>query len=71
MLIKIGNVRIDTQSRTSKHRSYLFTQITGLHQEIIDMVMEGEARNNLPIKELKLKAKLLKKYRRRLKLLNI
>ena len=71
MIIKIGNVRMEKQARTSKNRSYLCTQIKGLNQEIIDMVMEGEARNKIPIKELKLKAKLLKKYRRRLKLLNI
>ena len=70
MLIKIGNVRIDTQSRVSKHRSYLYKQIIDLHQEIIDIVLEGEIRNRIPVHELKLKAKLLKKYRRRLKLLS-
>lgn len=70
MQIKIGNVKIDTQSRVSKHRGYLYDQLTLLHQEIIELVLEGEARNKIPIRELKLKAKLMKKYRRRLKLLN-
>ena len=70
MQIKIGNVKIDTQSRLSKHRSYLYDQLTLLHQEIIELVLEGETRNKIPIKELKLKAKLMKKYRRRVKLLS-
>ena len=70
MQIKIGNIRIDTQSRLSKHRGYLYDQLTLLHQEIIELVLEGEARNKIPIRELKLKAKLMKKYRRRLKLLS-
>jgi hypothetical protein len=69
MLIKIGNIKIDTESRVSKHKTYLFNAIMLIHQEIVDMVLEGEAKNRLPIHELKLKAKLIKKYRRRLKLL--
>ena len=61
MQIKIGNVKIDTQSRVSKHRGYLYDQLTLLHQEIIELVLEGEARNKIPIRELKLKAKLFPK----------
>tara|TARA_Y100000817_G_C16404056_1_gene344520 strand:- start:47 stop:262 length:216 start_codon:yes stop_codon:yes gene_type:complete len=71
MVIKIGKLRIDFESRTSKHRAYLFDQIVALREEIIDIVLIGEARNRIPLHELKLKAKLIKKYSRRLKLLSI
>ena len=71
MVIKIGKLRIDFESRTSKHRAYLFDQIVALREEIIDIVLIGESRNRIPIHELKLKAKLIKKYSRRLKLLII
>ena len=64
-------LRIDFESRTSKHRAYLFDQIVALREEIIDIVLIGESRNRIPIHELKLKAKLIKKYSRRLKLLSI
>lgn len=70
MLIKIGKLRIDFESRTSKHRQYLIDQIMDLRAEIIDIVLTGEARNRIPIHILKTKAKLIKKYSRRLKLLN-
>jgi len=70
MLIKIGKLKIDFESRTSKHRKYLIDQILILRDEIVDIVLLGEARNRIPIHELKLKAKLIKKYSRRLKLLN-
>ena len=71
MVIKIGKLRIDFESRTSKHRAYLFDQIVAVREEIIDIVLIGEARNRIPLHELKLKAKLIKKYSRRLKLLSI
>ena len=70
MLIKIGKVRIDFESRVSKHRRYLIDQIMDLRGEIIDIVLLGEARNRIPIHLLKTKAKLIKKYSRRLKLLD-
>ena len=70
MLIKIGKVRIDFESRVSKNRRYLIDQIMDLRAEIIDIVLLGEARNRIPIHILKTKAKLIKKYSRRLKLLN-
>jgi hypothetical protein len=71
MIIKIGKVRIDTTSRTEKHRKFLLNEIISLRAEIIDIVLTGEARNRIPVKELKIKAKLIKKYSRRLKLLRI
>ena len=70
MLIKIGKLRIDFESRASKHRKYLIDQIMDLRAEIIEIVLLGEARNRIPIHILKTKAKLIKKYSRRLKLLN-
>jgi len=71
MIIKIGKIRIDTKSRTEKHREFLLNEIISLRAEIIDIVIIGEARNRIPVKELKIKAKLIKKYSRRLKLLRI
>ena len=71
MIIKIGKIRIDTKSRTERHREFLLNEIISLRAEIIDIVLQGEARNRIPIKELKIKAKLIKKYSRRLKLLRI
>ena len=71
MIIKIGKIRIDTKSRTQKHRDFLLDEIVSLRAEIIDIVLQGEARNRIPVKELKIKAKLIKKYSRRLKLLRI
>lgn len=71
MIIKIGKIRIDTKSRTQKHREFLLDEIISLRAEIIDIVLQGEARNRIPIKELKIKARLIKKYSRRLKLLRI
>ena len=71
MIIKIGKIRIDTKSRTEKQREFLLNEIISLRAEIIDIVLIGEARNRIPVKELKIKAKLIKKYSRRLKLLRI
>ena len=71
MVIKIGKLKIDFESRVSKHRAYLFNEIMQLREEIVEIVLIGEARNRISVYELKLKAKLIKKYSRRLKLLNI
>ena len=70
MVIKIGKVKIDTQSRASRHRDYLWDQIYALRQEIIEIVLAGETRNRIAVKELKHRARLIKKYSRRLKLLS-
>jgi hypothetical protein len=71
MQIKIGNVRIDTRSRASKHREYLWDQIYSLREEIVEIVLIGEARNRIAVTELKHRAALIKKYSRRLKLLHV
>ena len=55
MIIKIGKIRIDTKSRTEKHREFLLNEIISLRAEIIDIVLIGEARNRIPVKELKIK----------------
>ena len=49
MLIKIGRIKIDTESRVNKHKDYLYNSIRLLHQEIIDLVMDGETKNRLAI----------------------
>lgn len=71
MIIKIGKIRIDTKSRTQRHREFLLNEIISLRAEIIDIVLQGEIKNRISVKELKIKAKLIKKYSRRLKLLRI
>ncbi len=71
MIIKIGKIRVDTKSRSQKHREFLLDEILSLRREIIDIVLQGEAKNRIPIKELKIKARLIKKSSRRLRLLNI
>ncbi len=69
MQIRIGNIKIDTRSRVERHREHLLDQIFLLRSEIIDLVLTGEARNRISVKDLKHRAKLIKKYSRRLKLL--
>lgn len=71
MIIKIGKIKIDTDSRVDKHKAYLYNTIILLHQEIVDLVILGESKNRISVHELKAKAKLIKKYQRRLKLLYI
>jgi hypothetical protein len=71
MLIRIGKLRIDTVSRKEKHYRFLLNEIMDIRNEIIDIVMTGHANNRISVKELKLKAGLIKKYSRRLRLLNL
>ena len=71
MLIKIGKLRIDTTSRKQKHYRFLLDEIMHARNEIIDLVLTGHANNRISVKELKLKAGLIKKYTRRLRLLNL
>ena len=39
MVIKIGKLKIDFESRASKHRAYLFNEIMALREEIVDLVL--------------------------------
>jgi hypothetical protein len=71
MLIRIGKLRIDTVSRREKHRRFLIDEIIDIRNEIVDLVMTGHSNNRISVKELKIKAGLIKKYSRRLRLLNL
>lgn len=70
MQIKIGNVSFDTENRATRHRNFLWAEIYTLREEIVEIVLLGHASNRIPIRELKFKASLIKKYSRRLKLLH-
>ena len=52
MVIKIGKLKIDFESRTSKHKNYLFNEIYTLRKEIVDLVLLGETRNRINVTEL-------------------
>jgi hypothetical protein len=69
MMIKIGNKTLIC-SRKRKHQEYLWDNIYLLRQEIIDDVLSYNRTNKIPIKDLKRKATLIKKYSKRLKLIN-
>jgi hypothetical protein len=70
MIIKIGNQKLYC-TRKGDHKSYLFSRIMELRSEVIDEVLIGTQNNRIPVKLLKEKAKLIKKYSRRLKLIDI
>jgi len=57
------------KARKKDHASYLWFSIRTLRIEIIDDVLRGSIRGRMPIKSLKHKAELIRKYSRRLKLL--
>ena len=70
MIIKIGNLKVHC-TRKQDHKSYLFRRIMELRTEVIDEVLIGTQNNRIPVKLLKEKARLIKKYSRRLKLIDI
>jgi len=55
--------------RKKEHEAYLWNSIHMLRSEVIDDVLRGSIQGRMPIKELKRKAELIRKYSRRLKLL--
>lgn len=57
-------------ARKKNHAEHLFESIRVLRSEIIDEVLMGSIRGRIPVKTLKHKAELIRKYSRRLKLLN-
>ena len=69
MKIKIGNKTI-LCTRKKDHRDFLFERIMQLRNEIIQDVLESTLKNRIPVKLLKHKAELIRKYSRRLKLLH-
>jgi hypothetical protein len=58
-------------NRTNDHKEYLWNSIYLLRQEIIDDVLSYNRTGVIPIKLLKHKAELIKKYSHRLRLLEM
>jgi hypothetical protein len=58
-------------NRTRDHKEYLWNSIYLLRQEIIDDVLSYNRTGVIPIKLLKHKAELIKKYSQRLRLLEM
>ena len=56
-------------ARKKDHASHLWSAIHVLRREVIDDVLQGSINGRMPIKTLKRKAELIRKYSRRLKLL--
>ncbi len=69
MKIKIGNKTI-LCTRKKDHKDFLFERIMQLRQEIIHEVLMASQTKRMPIKSLKHKAELIRKYSRRLKILS-
>jgi len=69
MTIRIGKSKIFCTKR-KEHREYLWQRIQELRSEVIDDVLLGDRNGRMPVKQLKQKAKLIKKYSRRLKLID-
>jgi hypothetical protein len=69
MMIKIGNKTLIC-SRKREHQDYLWDNINMLRLEIIEDVLSYNRTNKIPVKDLKRKATLIKKYSKRLKLIN-
>jgi len=69
MKIKIGNKTI-LCTRKKDHKEFLFERILELRQEIIQDVLISSQKGRIPVKVLKHKAEMIRKYSRRLKLLS-
>lgn len=69
MMIKIGNKTLIC-SRKRQHQDYLWDNIRMLRAEIIEDVLSYNRTNKIPVRDLKRKASLIKKYSKRLKLIN-
>ena len=69
MKIKIGNKTI-LCTRRKDHKEFLFQRILELRREIIQDVLMASQKGRIPVKALKHKAELIRKYSRRLKILS-
>ena len=69
MKIKIGNKTI-LCTRKKDHKDFLFERIMQLRLEIIEEVLRCSINNRIPVKALKHKAELIRKYSRRLRILS-
>jgi len=70
MTIKIGNKTL-VCSRKRKHKDYLWDNINMLRLEIVEDVLSYNKTGKIPVKELKRKSLLIKKYSKRLRLLEM
>tara|TARA_B100001057_G_scaffold437209_1_gene468868 strand:- start:4088 stop:4297 length:210 start_codon:yes stop_codon:yes gene_type:complete len=68
MKIKIGNKTI-LCTRKKDHKDFLFERIMQLRNEIIQEVLLSSQSGRIPVKILKHKANMIRKYSRRLKIL--
>ncbi len=66
MMMKMGNKTLIC-SRKREHQDYLWDNINMLRLEIIEDVLSYNRTNKIPVKDLKRKATLINKYRKRLK----
>lgn len=72
MKIKIGTKQITIWVNRSKdHKEYIWNNIYMLRQEIIEDVLTYNRSGTIPVKILKHKCDLIKKYSQRLKLLEM
>lgn len=72
MKIKIGNKQIIIWvNRTKDHKDYIWNNIYLLRQDIVDDVLSYNVSGIIPVKKLKHKADLIKKYSQRLRLLEM
>ena len=62
--------RIKRSRRKKSHKEHLWYSILQLRNSIIDDVLVGSAQGRIPVKKLRHKAELIRKYSRRLKLIN-
>jgi triosephosphate isomerase len=62
-------IRRIKRNRKREHAEFIWKTISQLRNEIIDDVLIGHSENRMPIKVLKRKAALIKKYSRRLRIL--
>jgi len=71
LLQKLKNIgkTLKRKARKKEHAEHLWQAIRVLRSEIIDDVLQGSASGRMPVKKLKHKADLIRKYSRRLKLL--
>jgi|TARA_R110000787_G_scaffold51106_1_gene121264 hypothetical protein len=70
MTIKIGNKTL-VCSRKREHKDYLWDNINMLRLEIVEDVLSYNKTGKIPVKELKRKSLLIKKYSKRLRLLEM
>lgn len=69
MILRLGEHKIFC-TRKKDHKEMLWNRIHELRREIVDKVLEGSLNGRIPVKSLKNSALLIRKYSKRLKLLN-